>query len=164
MDHLKPEPLSTAHLPGLEELWGGPAVIRYTNIAKPRDKAAAAHRLFSRDTAGRHCLDPPSSPSCGTGASAASRAARLWTRRRRLSGCPISCCGRNGAGALANPLPAWRWMSCTACPPGHGLCRHGGEKRRQHLYFGASGLCAYRRPSRRFSEGGAGFGPLGLRP
>lgn len=46
MDHLKPEPLSTAHLPGLEELWGGPAVIRYTNIAKPRDKAAAAHRLF----------------------------------------------------------------------------------------------------------------------
>lgn len=40
------EPLSTAHLPGLEELWSDPSVIRYTNIAEPCDGDAAAHRLF----------------------------------------------------------------------------------------------------------------------
>lgn len=40
------EPLSTAHLPGLERLWSDPAVIRYTSIGEPCDAGAAAHRFY----------------------------------------------------------------------------------------------------------------------
>lgn len=42
---LRLEPLSTAHLPGLEVLWGDPDVIRYTNIPDPCGPAEAAQRL-----------------------------------------------------------------------------------------------------------------------
>nr|WP_326185322.1 GNAT family N-acetyltransferase [uncultured Oscillibacter sp.] len=42
---LKLEPLSMAHLSGLEALWSDPAVIRYTNLAEPCDGDAAALRL-----------------------------------------------------------------------------------------------------------------------
>lgn len=42
---LRLEPLSTAHLPGLEALWSDPDVIRYTNIPAPCGPAEAAQRL-----------------------------------------------------------------------------------------------------------------------
>lgn len=39
------EPLSAAHLSGLERLWSDPAVIRYTNIPMPCTAAETAARL-----------------------------------------------------------------------------------------------------------------------
>lgn len=42
---LRPEPLSMAHLPEAERLWGDPDVIRYTNIPAPCGPAEAAQRL-----------------------------------------------------------------------------------------------------------------------
>ena len=40
------EPLSTAHLSGLEALWSDSAVIRYTNVSEPCGGDEAAHRLY----------------------------------------------------------------------------------------------------------------------
>lgn len=41
------EPLSTAHLPGLEQLWGDQDVIRYTNMAESCGGDEAANRLYA---------------------------------------------------------------------------------------------------------------------
>ena len=88
------EPLSAAHLPGLERLWGDPAVIRYTNVPLPCTAPEAAERL-------ERML------SCQAGLPAPVLFAVLEKGRfRGIAGCPPVDAARGRFGLFYQLLPA----------------------------------------------------------